>query len=95
MLKDVTTAVRALKTEGRQFDIIFMDPPYDKGLEMQTLFCLAENNILAKDGLIVVESSSRTKIEAPAGFTIVKERDHKISRLTFLSGCGPDTEESR
>ena len=95
LLKDVSTAVRALKTEGRQFDIIFMDPPYDKGLEMQTLFCLAENNILAKDGLIVVESSSRTKIEAPAGFTIVKERDHKISRLTFLSGCGPDTEESR
>ena len=84
LLREVSTAIRALRAEDRQFDIIFMDPPYDKGLEMQTLLCLAENDILAEDGLIVVESSAKTRIEAPPGFEIVKERDHKISRLTFL-----------
>ena len=95
LLKEVSAAIRSLKEEGRRFDIIFMDPPYDKGLEMQTLICLAENDILAEDGLIVIESSVNTKIEAPQGFSIWKERDHGISRLTFLRSIEPDTVESR
>lgn len=38
------------------FDLIFLDPPYRKGLAEKTLSMLSEQNILATDGIICVET---------------------------------------
>ena len=48
MQSDVMTAIRSL--DGRkQFDYIFMDPPYDHSLERQVLELLREHRILRDD----------------------------------------------
>lgn len=52
---DVKTALASLK--GRQFDYIFMDPPYRKGYINEILSMIFDFNLPAKDAIIVVEHS--------------------------------------
>lgn len=52
-LPDALTQV----TNNGSFDLIFLDPPYEKGLALATLAQLAAHNeILADKGLVVVET---------------------------------------
>lgn len=45
MMTDAVTAVRTL--EGKyKFDIVFMDPPYNKELEKEVLITLSDSDIL-------------------------------------------------
>ena len=95
--KDVHAALRQLGEEQARFDIIFLDPPYDQGLEMPVVRSILAAGVLAPDGLIVVESSSRTEITAPEDRLVVeKVRDYKLTRFTFLRHLGETSDiESR
>lgn len=42
---------------GKKFDLIIMDPPYHKDLIHRVFSGILENDILAKDGLIIAEHS--------------------------------------
>ncbi len=44
-----------LKSCRRQFDIIFIDPPYQTDLAEKSLHCLSKKNLLKPDGIIVLE----------------------------------------
>ena len=78
------------------FDIIFMDPPFLKGLERQTLELLADSPLPAKDGLIVVEASPKTDFDylEELGYVRVKERVYGMSQHLFLRRI-KDMEEER
>lgn len=52
---DVVKAISALGTSNRSFHIIFIDPPYGKGLELSVLTAIENSNILAPNGIIVLE----------------------------------------
>lgn len=71
---DVVRNVTGMDGE-RPYGIIFMDPPYDKGLEFQVLEALKDNTICDKDTLIVVEASQETD------FTKAEELGYKIERV--------------
>lgn len=53
--RKVSTALLDLGRNGKKFDIIFMDPPYLKNFIQETLQHMAENDIINKDGILVVE----------------------------------------
>ena len=55
----VAKALDSLSASGRQFDIIFLDPPYDTTLLQETIDKLADTNILAKHGVIIAETDSK------------------------------------
>lgn len=60
---DAFRALVQLGRRGRQFDFVFLDPPYNQGLVLKTLehpACLA---VLKKEGIIIAEVSK--KEEAP------------------------------
>ena len=61
MQMDVMTALYKLEGE-KQFDYIFMDPPYNHELEKSVLTYLAESSLLAEEGIIIVEASKETLI---------------------------------
>ncbi len=82
--QDVLTAVRTFGTDGERFDIIFLDPPYNKGLEQPVVEEIVRSEVLESGGLLVVESSSKTQIMVPEGLLEEKVRDYKITRFTFL-----------
>lgn len=67
-------------------DIIFMDPPYGKGLEQAALAKLAEKKYVTPNTIIVVESSLDTDFSYldTLGFELLKEKRYKTNRHLFL-----------
>lgn len=57
-----------VRTHGYgSFDLIFLDPPYESGHIEPTLYGLVERNLLARDSIIVVESSTSADDPLPLG----------------------------
>ena len=85
----VTDAVSAVgKLYGREvFDIIFMDPPYGKDLELEVSDALAGSDILTGDTVIIIEASKNTDISAyerNGAFLILRDKQYKTNRHVFL-----------
>lgn len=49
--------------EGRTFDLIFADPPYEQGFVEKVLTVVEDSDILADDGVLVVEHTKKEPIE--------------------------------
>lgn len=56
---DFRSALTVLESEKAEFGLIFIDPPYRKGLMEACLLRLAESPIVAEGAIIVAEHSSR------------------------------------
>ena len=86
---DVMTALYRLEGE-KQFDYIFMDPPYNQGLEKQVLAYLAESDLLAHRGVIIVEASKETSFDYldDLGFQVIKEKVYKTNKHVFIEPSG-------
>ncbi|QNM05729.1 16S rRNA (guanine(966)-N(2))-methyltransferase RsmD [Qiania dongpingensis] len=85
---DVLTALRKLEDAGNEaFDIIYMDPPYGKDLERETLTCLSHSRLVDEVTLILVEASLDTDFSylEDTIFTIVREKKYKTNKHVFIS----------
>lgn len=84
----ISDAVSALYTlEGKyQFDIIFMDPPYNKELEKGVLEYLSTSSMVKPDSRIIVEASTETSFDyvEELGFEITKYKKYKTNAHVFL-----------
>ena len=60
-----------LKTTSKKFDIIFLDPPYDRCLISKAINYILENNLLNDGGLLVCEYENE-KIECL--LPVIKEK---------------------
>ena len=63
----VARALRSLAQRGETFDLIFVDPPYDRGLVGATLELIAQNNLLDPVGTAVAEHSRREEVKPSYG----------------------------
>lgn len=83
---DVFRALPLLEAEGKAFDIIFMDPPYDNELEKRVLEHLADSCLVNEDTLIVVEASLQTDFSYlnGLGFELFREKNYKNNRHVFI-----------
>lgn len=81
-------AIAALYNLGpkRHYDIVFMDPPYNLGLERSVLSHLAGSAIIDEDSLIIVEADINTDMSyAPdLGFDIIRVKNYKNNKHVFL-----------
>lgn len=60
---------------GKSFDIMFVDPPFHKGLVAPTLSAIATNNLLSNDGVLYVEHEANlAPISLPDHWQIIKEK---------------------
>lgn len=66
------------------FDLVFLDPPYGKGLAERALMSARGGGWLAPDALIVVEDSADSGFTAPEGFVETDRRRQGDSELIFL-----------
>lgn len=84
--KDVSMALQQLEHEGKCFDIIFMDPPYNNFHEKKVLDQLSGSSLMHKDTLIVVEASLETDFSyiEGYGYAIVREKNYKTNKHIFL-----------
>ncbi len=79
----VLKAVRALARRGEKFDLIFLDPPYEKGWVEKILRLLADEELLRAQGTVVAEHSVREKIADRYGR--LRLRDQRRYGATLLS----------
>ena len=89
MSMDVMTALYKLEGD-KQFDYIFMDPPYEHELERRVLEYLADSDLLADDGVIIVEASKMTDFSylEDLGYSVLKTKVYKTNKHVFLEKTG-------
>lgn len=66
------------------FSLVFLDPPYGKGLAEKALASAREGGWLAPGALIVVEEAADAGFTAPEGFEELERRDYDDTELVFL-----------
>ena len=76
-------ALKALKKRDIQFDYIFLDPPYNKGLIDKALEQIAEFNLLKENGIIVCEFSNHEDIKFEP-FQVIKRYHYGLTDTLLL-----------
>ena len=71
---------------GGPFNLVFLDPPYRKGLIPRALAGLAAGNWLAPKALIVAETDAPESLDAP-GYRQIEARDYGETRVRFLTAA--------
>lgn len=66
------------------FSLVFLDPPYGRGLAEQALISARAGGWLAPDALIVVEEAADAAFAAPDGFTEVERRRYDDTEIVLL-----------
>ena len=71
-----------LSTE--QYDILFMDAPYNKGLSELALEQIAQKKWLKEGALCLVEVEKTEQISIPSCYKIKNERIYGLAKVIFL-----------
>lgn len=71
-----------LKAAGRRFDIILLDPPYNKGFIEAVLLDIQKYGVLNKGGIIVLESDSTDFHGEAEGLTIYRQKKYGRTYIT-------------
>ena len=66
------------------FSLVFLDPPYGKGLAEQALAAAREGGWLTPEALIVMEEAADAGFKAPEGFSELERRTYDDTELVFL-----------
>ena len=87
--QEAGAVIIALHQEGRKFDIIFLDPPYYKDMAKKTLQTLSAYDILAPNGLVVVQHFKKDNLPKTLGvFVLFKQHKYGDNILTFYRKAG-------
>ena len=72
--------------QGNCFDIIFMDPPYQAGLEEPVLGALSRADYVTGDTLIIMEAELGRDFSFAEdyGFEVVREKKYKTNKHVFM-----------
>jgi len=89
MTLDASKAIRRLEKEGdERFDLVFLDPPYEKGDRVATLTALFSTDILDAEARVVVEGPKRHPLPPLPGVRVLETRDYGDTKLTWLEASG-------
>jgi len=84
--RDANRAIGILKQRGESFDVILMDPPYEKGLIQKTLMKLRSHPIYKKDSILVIEHNKREPLPVTlAGWNLIRQRQIGDTLISFLT----------
>jgi 16S rRNA (guanine(966)-N(2))-methyltransferase RsmD len=87
--KDAIRAIGILKQRGESFDLILMDPPYQKGLIQKTLMKLNSYPIYHKDSILVIEHDRREPLSTVMdGWNLIRQRRIGDTVISFLTPQG-------
>lgn len=84
--KDYSLALKKLGKENKQFDIIYLDPPYKTDFANKAIEEIINLNLLSKDGIIIVETDDNKKDETinTKNIKIFDKRKYGRAILIFI-----------
>lgn len=75
-----------LVNENIKFDIIFLDPPYNKGLGISAINLISELDLLNENGYIILETNIEENIPHNIGkFNLCDEREYGIVKISIFN----------
>ena len=83
LLRRDATALGEAGTMG-PVDLVFLDPPYGKGLAEQALASLRNGGWLKPETLLVLEESSEVPVMLPDGFVLDDRREYGAAAVHFI-----------
>ncbi len=82
LIGDSLSFIAKLSREEKEFDFVFLDPPYEMGLGEKTMTALTKSTILKKDTLIILECrSSEYPPKVEQNFVCLKDKVHGDTRI--------------
>ncbi|MEX2200744.1 MAG: 16S rRNA (guanine(966)-N(2))-methyltransferase RsmD [Dongiaceae bacterium] len=86
---DATRPPMVSREAGRTASLVFLDPPYGKGLAAPALVALAAAGWIAPDAIVSVEvgpgeTGPRENFAAPEGFVLIDARRYGKATITLL-----------
>ena len=77
-------ALEMFKSNGQSFDVIYIDPPYEKGKYEEVLSFIFLNKLINKNGMVAIEINRILNID-PSWNKKIKEYHYgEISLFTFI-----------
>ena len=83
LLRRDATSIGPAGTMG-PVDLVFLDPPYGKGLGEQALVSVKAGGWLQPETVLVLEESADVAVELPAGFALDDRREYGAAAVHFL-----------
>ncbi len=68
-----------------KFDLIFFDPPYKEKNIVNLLNEIKKQNILNKNGIIILHRHKNEQDSLPSSFKLIEQKIYGISKIIFLS----------
>ena len=82
--QDAENALIQFENKEIKFDIIFLDPPYNKGIVQKILQQLEKYNIMQSEGVVIVETDKDEETPEKFGkFFKQKEKFYSSTKITF------------
>ena len=75
------------KIKDKKFDIIFLDPPYKSDYVEKSIEYISKYNLLAENGIIIVETNDENKIDkinAKKNLEVYDTRKYGIAIIIFI-----------
>ncbi len=78
------SVLKFLKKKSDEYDLVFMDPPYDINIIEPSLIALSENNWIHSNSLIIIESAKKNGFPCLENFEILDTRTYAKTTLFFV-----------
>jgi 16S rRNA (guanine(966)-N(2))-methyltransferase RsmD len=88
--KEVQAGLKALEEREDSFDLIFLDPPYGKGLAYRALENLSQSRILSVNALIVAEHSPDEDLSSISSLERIDRRKYGGTEVSFFRWKGKE-----
>ena len=86
---NAATALKKIQAKQTQFDLVFLDPPYEKQQLNDVISSLMDNNLIKNDGFIVCETSKKEDlIDGYKDLTKLKESIYGITKISIYKREG-------
>lgn len=87
--RDAEAALKKLASLDQCFDIVFFDPPYASALYSKVMAMLASLDLMARDGLLIVEHRAKIVIEDCGELKVCRKVKQGESALSFFRRIDP------
>ena len=90
--RDVSAGLGDLFKNKNKFDIVFADPPYNRGLVEVTIKLLQQNPVFTKEAMVVIQHSTREDADSQLNeeLVLIDQRKYGDNALTFFKWSAHD-----
>ena len=76
--------IRKLAGQGVQFDMIYLDPPFEHGIEKEAMKLIIENRLMKDDGIMIVETVKTDEVSVEKPYYVEKTAVYGKNRITYV-----------